>query len=113
MAGLNFAELTKPISADEPCGPDLEDDLDFMNATARLEVALPASYFRRDEGKVEDFMNRDVVSIRASASLIDAIELFLARNHHILPVVEGARLIGQISRHDILKGLEKVRRDER
>ena len=39
MAGLNFAELTKPISADEPCGPDLEDDLDFMNATARLEVA--------------------------------------------------------------------------
>jgi len=49
MAGLNFAELTKPISADEPCGPDLEDDLDFMNATARLEVALPASYFRRDD----------------------------------------------------------------
>lgn len=49
MAGLNFAELTKPVSADEPCGPDLEDDLDFMNATARLEVALPASYFRRDD----------------------------------------------------------------
>lgn len=49
MAGLNFAELTKPVSVDEPCGPDLEDDLDFMNATARLEVALPASYFRRDD----------------------------------------------------------------
>ena len=49
MAGLNFAELTKPVSAEEPCGPDLEDDLDFMNATARLEVALPASYFRRDD----------------------------------------------------------------
>ncbi len=49
MAGLNFAELTKPISTEEPCGPDLEDDLDFMNATARLEVALPASYFRRDD----------------------------------------------------------------
>lgn len=49
MAGLNFAELTKPVSADEPCGPDLEDDLDFMNATARLEVALPVSYFRRDD----------------------------------------------------------------
>jgi len=49
MAGLNFAELTRPASADEPCGPDLEDDLDFMNATARLEVALPVSYFRRDD----------------------------------------------------------------
>lgn len=49
MAGLNFAALTQPVSTDEPCGPDLEDDLDFMNATARLEVALPASYFRRDD----------------------------------------------------------------
>ncbi|MGX1742530.1 type VI secretion system protein TssA [Bosea sp. NPDC055353] len=49
MAGLNFADLTKPVSADEPCGPDLEDDPDFMNATARLEVALPVSYFRRDD----------------------------------------------------------------
>ena len=49
MAGLNFVELTKPISTEDPCGPDLEDDLDFMNATARLEVALPASYFRRDD----------------------------------------------------------------
>lgn len=85
----------------------------FLSEKDCLKAALDASYFRRDEGKVEDFMNRDVVSIRASASLIDAIELFLAKNHHILPVVEGARLIGQISRHDILKGLEKVRRDER
>ncbi len=49
MAGLNFVELAKPISTEDPCGPDLEGDLDFMNTTARLEVALPASYFRRDD----------------------------------------------------------------
>lgn len=49
MAGLNFAELTKPISAAEPCGPDLEDDNAFMTVMARLEVALPVSYFHRDD----------------------------------------------------------------
>ena len=39
MASLNFAEFAKAISDDDPCGPDLEDDTDFMNVTARLEVA--------------------------------------------------------------------------
>jgi type VI secretion system protein ImpA len=49
MAGLNFADLAGPLTPDEPCGPDLEDDLDFQNVVARLEVALPSSYFRRDD----------------------------------------------------------------
>lgn len=49
MAALNFADLAKPVSADDPCGPDPETDPDFMNVMARLEVALPTSYFRRDD----------------------------------------------------------------
>lgn len=49
MAALNFAEFANAISDDDPCGPDLEDDTDFMNTMARLEVALPAQYFRRDD----------------------------------------------------------------
>lgn len=85
----------------------------FLSEKDCLKAALDASYFRRDEGTVEDFMSRDVTSISASASLIDAIELFLSKNYRSLPVVEGSRLIGQLSRHDILMGLEKVRREER
>lgn len=49
MATLNFADLAKPVSADDPCGPDPDADPDVMNVMARLEVALPTSYFRRDD----------------------------------------------------------------
>ena len=49
MAALNFADLAKPISADDPCGPDPDLDPDVMNVIARLEVALPTAYFRRDD----------------------------------------------------------------
>jgi type VI secretion system protein ImpA len=49
MAALNFADLAKPVSAEDPCGPDPDADPDFMNVMARLEVALPTSYFRRDD----------------------------------------------------------------
>lgn len=89
MAGLNFAELTKPVSADEPCGPDLEDDLDFMNATARLEVALPASYFRRDDdGRQVAF---DRTSIEFPAAFAELGKL-LERSRDLRVFVLAAKL---------------------
>ncbi|WP_345795137.1 CBS domain-containing protein [Thauera sp. JM12B12] len=85
----------------------------FLSEKDCLKAALDASYFRRDEGTVQDFMSRDVTAISGDASLIDAIQMFLGKHYRCLPVVEGSRLIGQISRRDILKGLEKLRREAR
>ncbi len=85
----------------------------FLSEKDCLKAALDASYFRREEGTVQDFMSRDVTSISGDASLIDAIQMFLGKHYRCLPVVEGSRLVGQISRRDILKGLEKLRREAR
>jgi len=81
----------------------------FLSEKDCLKAALDASYFRREEGSVQDFMSKDVVSISTEASLIDAIQVFVSTSVRCLPVVEGSRLVGQISRQDILKGLEKLR----
>lgn len=89
MAALNFAELTKPVSADEPCGPDLEDDTDFMNVTARLEVALPASYFRRDDDGRQVAFDRS--GIEFPAAFADLGKL-LERSRDLRVLVLGAKL---------------------
>ncbi|PTM42554.1 type VI secretion system ImpA family N-terminal domain-containing protein [Bosea sp. 124] len=68
MAALNFAELAKAISNEDPCGPDLEDDADFMNVTARLEVALPAQYFRRDDDGRQVAFDRSGIEFPAAFS---------------------------------------------
>lgn len=89
MAALNFAELTKPISADEPCGPDLEDDADFMNITARLDVVLPASYFHRDDdGRQVGF---DRSTIEFPAAFADLAKL-LARSRDLRVLALAAKL---------------------
>lgn len=89
MAALKFAELSKPISDEEPCGPDLEDDLDFMNVMARLEVALPASYFRRDdEGRQVAF---DRTGIEFPAAFSDLGKL-LERSRDLRVFVLAAKL---------------------
>lgn len=68
MAALNFAEFASTISGDDACGPDLEDDADFMNVTARLEVALPAQYFRRDDDGRQVAFDRSSIEFPAAFS---------------------------------------------
>lgn len=89
MAGLNFAALTQPVSTDEPCGPDLEDDLDFMNATARLEVALPASYFRRDDDGRQIAFDRTSIEFPAAFAELGKL---LARTRDLRLFVLAAKL---------------------
>ena len=84
-------------------------DFNFDIPAGDLKAALDASYFRSEEGLVRDFMSTDVVAVSTDATLIDAIQIFVSSNFSRLPVVEGARLVGQISRHDILRGLERLR----
>jgi len=70
MAALNFNDLAAAVSPEAPCGVDLEDDPDFMNVVARLEVALPTSYFRRDdEGRQVPFDRTSLDFLSAFADL--------------------------------------------
>ena len=62
------------------------------------------------EGRVADYMSRDPVTVSPSTSLFDIVALFLDRHFRRLPVVEkGGRLVGQISRRDVLRAIESIR----
>jgi len=89
MAALNFAELTKPISVDDPCGPDLEDDADFMNITARLDVVLPASYFHRDDDGRQVGFDRSTIEFPAAFADLGKL---LARSRDLRVLALAAKL---------------------
>jgi type VI secretion system protein ImpA len=89
MAALNFVELAKPISEEDPCGPDLDGDPDFMNVMARLEVALPASYFRRDDDGRQVAFDRSVIEF--PAAFADVAKL-LARSKDLRIFVLASKL---------------------
>ncbi len=56
MPTVDFESLTKPVSADAPCGVDLElnGDVGYMNFIAGAEGMLPKSYFGTDQAGNED-----------------------------------------------------------
>jgi len=71
-----------------------------------LKVALSAAYHGESGGRVEEFMAGEVRTVDADANIVDVAEIFVNSGYRRLPVVEGNRLVGQISRHDILRAME-------
>jgi CBS domain-containing protein len=71
-----------------------------------MKVALSASYHEEWGGKVSEFMSRQVKTIDAETNLVEAAELFMKEPHRRFPVMDDNRLVGQISRRDVLRALE-------
>lgn len=71
-----------------------------------VRVALNAAYHSEWGGRVEEFMAREIKTVDADASIVDVAGIFVESGYRRLPVVEGNRLVGQISRHDILRAME-------
>lgn len=58
--------------------------------------------------KVEEIMTKDVHTISSEASVEEASELMVRRRINRLPVMENNRVVGIITRGDIIKGLAKL-----
>ena len=70
-----------------------------------LKAALNASYHQEWGGVVADYMSKSVETLDASLDLVSAAEWFLASHYRRFPVMEDGRMVGQISRADLLKAL--------
>ena len=71
-----------------------------------LKVALQAGYHGQYGGPVSDYMTEDVETVNAEMSIVDLAQKFLDTRFRRFPVTDNNRLIGQISRRDVLRALE-------
>ncbi|MGC1952843.1 MAG: CBS domain-containing protein [Gammaproteobacteria bacterium] len=74
-----------------------------------LRVALEASYHGEWGGRVSEFMSRNAKTVEAETSILEVAEMFMKDEYRRYPVMEENRLIGQISRHDVLRALTTIR----
>jgi CBS domain-containing protein len=73
-----------------------------------LKIAFSASYHQEWGGNVSDFMSRDVQTVEADTDIVEVAERFLKSKFHRYPVMRSERLVGVISRHDVLRSLEDL-----
>lgn len=74
-----------------------------------LRVVLGASYHGEWGGRVSELMSRNVKTVEAEMNILEVAEMFMQDEYRTFPVMEDNRLIGQISRHDVLRALITLR----
>jgi predicted transcriptional regulator len=73
-----------------------------------LKVALDAGYYGDWGGPVTNFMSPDVQTVDADMNIIDLAQQFETSRLRRFPVMHGNRLVGQISRRDVLRALSDL-----
>jgi len=73
-----------------------------------MKIALQAGYHGQWGGPVSDYMTVDTETVDAEMSIIDLAQHFLDTRFRRFPVVKDHRLVGQISRRDVLRALGKL-----
>jgi len=93
--------------------PVVNDDMSLAGIISEKDM-LGLLYNIEDRpGNVEDFMTEEVVCFDHEDSLIDITESFMANNFRRVPIVKDGRLVGIISRKDIIAYILKLRRKDK
>ncbi len=70
-----------------------------------LRAALNAAYYQDWGDSVADYMSADVRTLEADMDIVEAAEAFLSSPFRRFPVLRVGRLVGQVSRADVLRAL--------
>lgn len=100
--------LVKNRIAGAPVVDDSGTLIGMLSELDCMKVALHAGYHGDWGGPVSDYMSDGVQTVDAEMSIVDLAQLFLDTTYRRFPVVDKNRLIGQISRRDVLRALEHL-----
>jgi CBS domain-containing protein len=70
-----------------------------------LNIALIAAQDTCVAGPVSQFMTAKVASVSSDTSLTQLATLFLQNSYRRFPVIDDGKLVGQISRSDVLRAI--------
>lgn len=102
--------VRKKISG-APVINDKGDLIGMLSEADCIRVILEDQYNKQPGGKgcVEDFMTSEVTTIDSESTLMDAAYAFAHSNFRRFPVIENGKLVGQLSRSDILTAISKLK----
>ena len=67
-----------------------------------MHVLLDAAYEQLPSNEIRLFMNTDAQTIEPDTQLLSIAQVFLLTSARRLPVLEDGRLVGQVSRRDVM-----------
>lgn len=106
MAAINL--LVKHHISGSPVVDGAGKVVGMLSEMDCMQVGLIAAEDTCVAGPVSQFMKENVISVSPDDSLTQLAQMFLTKPFRRYPVMEGGRLVGQISRSDVLKAISSL-----
>jgi len=91
--------------------PVVDDSGNLIGMLSELDcmkIVLNAGYHGDWGGPVSDYMTAGAQTVDAEMSIVDLAQVFVESRFRRFPVMQNNRLVGQISRRDVLRALSKL-----
>jgi CBS domain-containing protein len=98
-------ELARHKASAAPVIDETQHLLGMLTEKDCIRILTGSAFYRPRGGKVEDFMSEVRVAIEPEMDLFRVSEVFLGNNFPMLPVVDEGKLVGCITRQDMLRAI--------
>ena len=109
-----FEAMAKLLENHFAAAPVVDEGRRVLGLLTEKDCLRSLSNFAYDDdlegGKVKEFQSEMTVTCEPNMDIFGLSNRFLATNFPLLPVVEGDKLVGVVSRRDTLRGVQELRR---
>lgn len=89
-----------------PVVDDIGNLVGILSGTDCIKAAIKSGFDLDWRGTVGDLMSTDVVTVEVNNSILRVADMFFESQYRRFPVLDDNRVVGQISRQDVLKAIE-------
>ncbi|EGA65746.1 CBS domain-containing protein [Vibrio brasiliensis] len=104
------AALDKVMNSRYLGGPVINEQkevIGFLSGQDLLDKLIKVSYYCQDSHIVSDCMHPEVISVTSETSIIELAEMMKVGRPKVYPVIDGGKLVGIITRRDVLRAIGK------
>ena len=103
----SMSALARSSFAAVPVADDQGQVVGMLSEKDVIRTIIQWAYDQRAGGVVGDYMSSLEVIVAPEMDLLTASRAFLECDFSCLPVMDDDKLVGRLTRHDTLKGIEK------
>lgn len=109
---MDMADAIRVLLKNKVSGATVVDDenqvVGILSEKDCLRIFVSGAYNSLPDARVADYMSKEVIVVDPDDDLFSVAELYLKHHFRRIPVVEEGKLIGQITRREILEGSRKI-----
>ncbi len=109
--GMAITEAVSILMEQKVSGAPVVDEEDhvlgLLSEKQCLRSLLTGAYDRMPSGIVSDFMLQEFVSVPPDLGIFELAELFVSETIRRFMVIDDGKLVGQITRRDLLRGIKR------